>query len=1513
MKKHLLLFLLALFTAISPALAAEVTDVLTSASLGLTGNQSYNTITNKGFDSGAQYSGSIARDANSNTANLQCKKSVDFLWVTKSAGRIKSVTITLKSGTSAYPAIYGYNEAKTASSGTATYTFASGKLTWTPTEDYTYFVMKAGSNATYLESISITWETAGEGGGGSTETPDPVDPDPTEPDTPTASDISFSINGTTLGKTDTKYVETAFDFTVDGVTFNTNNINPSNGQVRGNQADTGDANFYLYNKTAIPNIEKIILTYSSDNSTIVPDKIFLTVGNTVQSSKTSTGTKGTLNGKVLTLIPTTDNNSYFRIQYIKGATSNTCTLSKVEIFTKKETPGKTTPELKWSSDAVSGTWVNGSANISLPTLSGADGLKVNYTSSNDKVASVDSDGNVTVLMPGTADITATSEETAEYNAAKATYTLTVALGDEPITVAEALAFMKAGYTGQGVVEGIISEMTELSLEFKNATYKIVDSLTDSESLVVYRGKYIDGADFTQEGQIEVGGKVKVQGELVNFNGTLEFTTGSKILEYTAPEKEEPAEPVAYEAAFNGGEYEMTVGSTMQLEVGTSHPTFKYDFLNDPEETDIVTINAEGKITALAEGYTIVTVSWETDETWAAGSAEFDVTVTAAQGGETPEPKEIVDEITLEFTGVDATAYDKGNFSNKEGKSGAVYAGQLIKKSSSTMQMRATEPCGIVTTATGGRAAKVSITWAEGNTDKRTLDVYGSNNAYETAKALYDNSTSGTKIGSFTYSTDGSTATEITIDDNYAFIGLRSGTGAIYVDGITITWLKDSGETPEPEPEQVATPVVKLGDTVLEEEAEIEVGSTITISSDTEGALFTGYIEFENSTLDDDYFYDEVELPINITITDEMLGMMMISGTASKEGMIDSESLNEFTLTVVPAPVVETPEGPHYMITFGTVKGDQDASQVVTTTTAKEFIVEGAEYVETVADGIKNTYQGLKGLKIGKSGEAGSITFNLSDKGKRLANYIVVNAAYWKDKNAKLLVNDNEIALEKADLDDYIIKLDGSRLESITLASTNASDYRLYVQGLTIYYTKEPEVPSNLVLSVSDDEMVTTGTEVTATADDATSFTVTTYTIDGIAHEETIKGTEASFTVDRMHRRFEVVANNEVGSTDAVEAFYTIGSLQDVEVPGAAEGYALINDPKEIQVGDKILIAVKGTDHLIFMSTIHEDKESNGFVSVESQISSKNAADYQSFTEVPETAMILEVDADEYNNFKLKNENGYLYVGDKEISFRSSIQQGSNLTFSAATEGDDHYILIGGATYIIKYNNGYNYFRGYKTTTTSVLNTLLYKYSEGSKTETVMVPDAPYALAIHYNETALVNDASIRAMSLTDDTHDMTNNGDGTYTVNVKNLQGGFALSIDGEHELAGHIDNATTPKTGEPYVYVRNFNNNNPLSLVLASNADKAAALTTNDSANGLIEHHGNTDMTVTFVPFHTITLAVQPVDNPTGVDDIAIDAANGNVEFFNLQGVRLDGRSLVPGTVVIRRQGNEVSKYVVR
>ena len=146
-----------------------------------------------------------------------------------------------------------------------------------------------------------------------------------------------------------------------------------------------------------------------------------------------------------------------------------------------------------------------------------------------------------------------------------------------------------------------------------------------------------------------------------------------------------------------------------------------------------------------------------------------------------------DTLTRELTGISGSGYD--SWSNKTDESVAVYAGQSAggtDQSGATIQLRSSNSnSGIITTTTGGLAQRITVVWNSYTTAGRKLDVYGKNSAYTSPEDLYSNSSStqGTKLGTI----EKGTSTELIIEDNYSYIGLRSSSGAIYIESIEIEW------------------------------------------------------------------------------------------------------------------------------------------------------------------------------------------------------------------------------------------------------------------------------------------------------------------------------------------------------------------------------------------------------------------------------------------------------------------------------------------------------------------------------------------------------------------------------------------------------------------------------------------------------------------------------------------------------------------------------------------------------
>ncbi len=156
-------------------------------------------------------------------------------------------------------------------------------------------------------------------------------------------------------------------------------------------------------------------------------------------------------------------------------------------------------------------------------------------------------------------------------------------------------------------------------------------------------------------------------------------------------------------------------------------------------------------------------------------AAYSYTEEGEGGGETVD-----DELTRATTGVTGTNYS--NWSGKTVNSDAVYAGNSAGGNDAIQLRSNNSNSGIVTTKSGGKITKVTVSWNSNTTSGRTLNVYGKNSAYSDATDLYGNA-SGELLGTIACGT----STELVIDGDYSYVGVCSNSGAMYLDAITFTW------------------------------------------------------------------------------------------------------------------------------------------------------------------------------------------------------------------------------------------------------------------------------------------------------------------------------------------------------------------------------------------------------------------------------------------------------------------------------------------------------------------------------------------------------------------------------------------------------------------------------------------------------------------------------------------------------------------------------------------------------
>lgn len=174
--------------------------------------------------------------------------------------------------------------------------------------------------------------------------------------------------------------------------------------------------------------------------------------------------------------------------------------------------------------------------------------------------------------------------------------------NDPYNVLDVLKLIETLKNGASSSEinakGVIKSIKEVSTTYKNATYTIGDETT-SETVTIYRGKYINGADFTSTDQIKIGDEVVIKGRVTNYKGSKQFSTGSRIV--SLKRMETCATPVITIA--EGGVVSIaceTAGATIHYTVGDNpaDPTETSDVFSSVTLTDGQTIKA----IAFAEGY-----------------------------------------------------------------------------------------------------------------------------------------------------------------------------------------------------------------------------------------------------------------------------------------------------------------------------------------------------------------------------------------------------------------------------------------------------------------------------------------------------------------------------------------------------------------------------------------------------------------------------------------------------------------------------------------------------------------------------------------------------------------------------------------------------------------------------------------------------------------------------------------------------------------------------------------------
>ena len=261
-----------------------------------------------------------------------------------------------------------------------------------------------------------------------------------------------------------------------------------------------------------------------------------------------------------------------------------------------------------------------------PTLTNSNSLTVTYNSSDNNVAIVDNTGALTIKAAGVVTITATFAGDASYLEGSAKYTLCVTehAGTEadPYSVADARRVIDVMETAEGVyATGIVSEIvTAYNSTFGNITYNIsIDGSTAADQLQAYRGKGVNGENFSSADDIKTGDEVVVKGNLKKHATTYEFDADNQLISL---KRDKQQAGLAYEEK----EHTANVGEDFTEPTLTNPNSLTVTYSSS--NTTLATVNeTSGEVSILAAGKVTITASSAADATYAAGSASYNITIT----------------------------------------------------------------------------------------------------------------------------------------------------------------------------------------------------------------------------------------------------------------------------------------------------------------------------------------------------------------------------------------------------------------------------------------------------------------------------------------------------------------------------------------------------------------------------------------------------------------------------------------------------------------------------------------------------------------------------------------------------------------------------------------------------------------------------------------------------------------------------------------------------------------------
>ena len=238
-----------------------------------------------------------------------------------------------------------------------------------------------------------------------------------------------------------------------------------------------------------------------------------------------------------------------------------------------------------------------------PTLSNPGGQTITYSSSNESVATVGTDGSITLVAEGETTITATAAANDAYESSSASYTLTV----EGNLKSAGLSWSSSSYTATLATEDnsypTLSNPNSLKVSYSSSDSSVatVDASTGTVTLVATGTTSIIAT--SEANETFAAGSASYTLKVVKQDVTLTWSESSckAVLEETNTYPTLSVSP----ASLSGS-----------ITYSSSNPA-------------VATINSSGVVTALAAGSTTISAAFDGNDTYKSASASYSLVVTSS--------------------------------------------------------------------------------------------------------------------------------------------------------------------------------------------------------------------------------------------------------------------------------------------------------------------------------------------------------------------------------------------------------------------------------------------------------------------------------------------------------------------------------------------------------------------------------------------------------------------------------------------------------------------------------------------------------------------------------------------------------------------------------------------------------------------------------------------------------------------------------------------------------------------